>query len=187
MVSDLVLGYIADIDQELIVMQGISAQITRGRQQSSPANRRPASSRSIPTHISIPEAPAELSNQISTWKTMPIVSRARLRKDSKNGSSAPPSIPLRMLLPKGQFQRLSVVREVITPATRIPTPPMSPSCMLVNSRTSSINPRFSDAHIEYIGQDCVIHNGAQMVDIAMEFATQRAAPRLVSLPSSGLI
>ncbi|KAJ2444657.1 hypothetical protein IW137_000434 [Coemansia sp. RSA 1287] len=174
MAGDLVLAYIADIDQELVVIQGISAQITRGRQQNNPANRRPASSRSIPTHILIPEA-------------IPTVSRTRLRKDNKNRSSAPPSIPLRMLLPKGQFQRMSVVQKVITPATSIPTPPMSPGCMSVNSRTSSINPRFSDAHIEYIGQDCVIHNGAQMVDIAMEFATQRAAPRLVSFPCSSLI
>ncbi|KAJ2144270.1 hypothetical protein IW136_001399, partial [Coemansia sp. RSA 678] len=94
MAGDLVLGYIADIDQELVVIQGIIAQITRGRQQNSPMNRRPASSssRSMPTHISIPEA-------------MSTVSRTRLRKDSKNRSSAPPSIPLRMLLPKGQFQR----------------------------------------------------------------------------------
>ncbi|KAJ2122082.1 hypothetical protein IW147_003674 [Coemansia sp. RSA 720] len=186
MAGDLVLGYIANIDQEFVVMQGISAQITRGRQQSSPVYRRPASSRSIPTHISIPEAPAELSTQISTWKAMPTVNRTRLCKDNKNRSSAPPSIPLRMLLPKGQFQRTSVVRDVTLP-TSIPTPPMSPGCMSASSRSSSINPRFSDAHIEYIGQDCVIHNGAQMVDIAMEFATQRAAPRLVSLPCSGLI
>ncbi|KAJ2655772.1 hypothetical protein IW148_005911, partial [Coemansia sp. RSA 1199] len=122
MAGDLVLGYIADIDQEFVVMQGISAQITRGRQQSSPVYRRPASSRSIPTRISVPKSPAELSAQISTWKAMPTVNRTRLCKDNKNRSSAPPSIPLRMLLPKGQFQRTSVVRDVTLP-TSIPTPP----------------------------------------------------------------
>ncbi|KAJ2339135.1 hypothetical protein GGF43_006711, partial [Coemansia sp. RSA 2618] len=176
MVSDLVLGYIADIDQELVVMQGISAQITRVRQQSGLASRRRKSMGGVPKHISIPEAPAALSAQISTWKAMPPIKTTRPRKDGKNGSSAPPSIPLRMLLPKGQ--RSSVLRVVTAPAASLPTPPMSPSCMSVGSRSSSINPRFSDAHIEYIGRDCVIHNGAHTVDIAMEFATQRAAPRL---------
>ncbi|KAJ1830959.1 hypothetical protein LPJ63_004605 [Coemansia sp. RSA 2711] len=175
--GDLALSYIADIDQELVVMQGISAQITRIRQQRSACRRKSVGA--LPKPIAVPNAAAALSTHISTWKSMPQIKHTRSRKDDRNGSSAPPSIPLHLLLPK---HPRSPTRVVTAPAASMPTPPMSPGCMSVGSRTSSINPRFSDAHVEYIGKDCVIHNGAHTIDIAMEFATQRAAPRLVSFP-----
>ncbi|KAJ2082899.1 hypothetical protein H4R24_001229 [Coemansia sp. RSA 988] len=186
--NDLVLSYIADIDQELMVIQGISAQVTRVRQQHCNAHRRRQSFAVPAMMVSKTAAPATLSTTpVSPCNTIPMAAKpSRPRKDSKNGSSAPPSIPLRMLLPKSMQQQrecIPLLRAATAPASSTLTPPMSPGYMSVGSRTSSINPRFSDAHIEYVGRDCVIHNGAHIVDIAMEYASQRAVPRLVSFPN----
>ncbi|PIA13394.1 hypothetical protein COEREDRAFT_83509 [Coemansia reversa NRRL 1564] len=189
--NDLVFSYIADIDQELVVMQGISAQVTRVRQQHCSASRRRRSlavpAKMIP-RTATPALATLSTTSVSPYKAIPMaVKSTRPRKDYRNGSSAPSSIPLRMLLPRGQQQQqheyVSLQHADTAPVGCLLTPPMSPSCMSVGSRTSSINPRFSDAHIEYVGKDCVIHNGAHIVDIAMEYASQRAAPRLVSFPN----
>ncbi|KAJ2162915.1 hypothetical protein GGF46_000298 [Coemansia sp. RSA 552] len=176
--KDLVFSYIADIDRDLIVQQGIRAQVTRVRQP------RPQSVNMVaPRPIAVPGAQPALITDTDVWESAPQLKATRPRRDNKNGGSAPPSIPLRMLLPKGQQRpRTMLSRTHALSPPSMPTPPMSPSCVSVDSRPSSINPRFSDAHVEYVGKDCVIHNGAQIVDIAMEFAALRAAPRLVSFP-----
>ncbi|KAJ1742076.1 hypothetical protein H4R22_001183 [Coemansia sp. RSA 1290] len=168
--NELALSYIADIDQELVVLQGISAQISRIR-QSAPRLRR--KSTGMPSVELL--HPANELTQTNIRKSMPQIKTARPHS-SKTTSSSTSSIPLRRLLPGNRSSSLARMSPRSTAS--MPTPPMSPA-----SLEGSINPRFSDAHIEYFGRDCVIHNGTHTVDIAMEFATQRAAPRLVSFSS----
>ncbi|KAJ2454559.1 hypothetical protein EV183_001430 [Coemansia sp. RSA 2336] len=164
--DELSLSYIADIDQELVVLQGISAQISRVR-QSAPRLRR--KSTGMPP-LEFLHPAKELAQ---TLKSMPRIKTTRPHS-SKATSSSTSSIPLRRLLPGKQTPSLARMSPRSTAS--MPTPPMSPASLEGSMR-------FSDAHIEYFGSDCVIHNGTHTVDIAMEFATQRAAPRLVSFSS----
>ncbi|KAJ2851392.1 hypothetical protein IWW36_001159 [Coemansia brasiliensis] len=174
--NELALSYIADIDQELIVMQGISAQITRVRQHGHTVSRlRRKSTDGMPS-LQFLHPASELA-QTNIRKSMPQIKAMQPQKESKPASNTTSSIPLRLLLPGNRPP--SMARMSPRSTASMPTPPMSPACL----EGASINPRFSDAHIEYIGKDCVIHNGTHTVDIAMEFAAQRAAPRLVSFPS----
>ncbi|KAJ2845718.1 hypothetical protein J3B02_004605, partial [Coemansia erecta] len=95
-------------------------------------------------------------------------------------------IPLRMLLPansrntllRPRIQNTRVESYNLTGHYDCLAAPASPNAL---SR-ESINSRFSEVQVIYIEGDCLIHNGMQMVDFGMEFATQRATPRLVSFP-----
>ncbi|KAJ1736185.1 hypothetical protein LPJ61_000144 [Coemansia biformis] len=178
----LVLSYIADIDRELVVLQGISAQITRARQPLSPTlgprRRRKSGLEMMPKYISRPGAPAALKTHVDSWGATQYDTTTRPRINSRDGGSMSPSIPLHLLLPRSPTNLTSPLplqRTASAPGHGMVSPPMSPGA-------ASTSSRFSDAHIEYIGRDCVIHNGAQMVDIAMEYAAQRAAPRMVNIP-----
>ncbi|KAJ2785772.1 hypothetical protein H4R18_000318 [Coemansia javaensis] len=181
--DDLVLSYIAGIDRELVVLQGISAQITRVRQPATPGLRRASGLEMLPRALlAQPAAAAALSTQQTGTRKSAPPRTTRPRRDSRNGSSAPPAIPLRMLLPRAQNSPLLPPPQLLLrPAhdTGLTSPPMSPAASAAAAAAAS-TARFSDAHIEYVGRDCVIHNGAQVVDIAMEHAAHRATPRLVN-------
>ncbi|KAJ2716263.1 hypothetical protein H4R19_000751 [Coemansia spiralis] len=197
--EDLALGYISGIDRDLVVLQGISAQITRVRRPLSPArglkHQQPPVLDAQPALFAPAGAPPALTTHVDPWGPMAAPGTTRPRKCSKNGSSAPPPIPLHLLLPRGPPHRPPSL------ATYAPTPP-SPLVVPPIQRVGSVplhgiasppmspvavpNPaRFSDAHIEYIGRDCVIHNGTHTVDVAVEYAARRAAPRLVNFSYKG--
>ncbi|KAJ1947691.1 hypothetical protein GGF37_000275 [Kickxella alabastrina] len=155
---ELMLRYMGDMDQELVMTRGISAQTNRTRRRRGLTMPRPQTPLPRPSTMSALPSPPPIE---SFWSNS--------MRSSKPLSS--PSIPLRMLLPSNA-PTFKFRTESYLMASSVPTSPTFGSKELV----------FSDAHVEYVGGDCVIHNGMQMVDITLEFAAQRAAPKLVSYP-----
>ncbi|KAI9501881.1 hypothetical protein BX070DRAFT_236160 [Coemansia spiralis] len=153
------------MDKEMVVLQGIAAQIKR-------VERRQWERRRKCDSLQVPQTLAATIRRPATASGAIHPQAGRPRNSSRASNAGSPSIPLRLLLPKPPAQRCCMQLPSQSSALEPPASPVS----------TSINPRFSDAHVEYIDNDCVIHNGMQMVDIALEFATQRAAPRLISLP-----
>ncbi|KAJ1936845.1 hypothetical protein EC988_008075 [Linderina pennispora] len=180
----------SEIYRDLVLLQGMSAQTSRLRRRRrslmlmqrmfeatkpyQPDRSQPTS----PTYMTSPTSmtfqriptPDETAQRPSTMGSMTMAMRR-----NKSRASAP--IPLKLLLPGSA----GAGRPMSCKVRAMATPPASPT-----PSRASINPRFSDAHVEYVGRDCVIHNGAQAIDIAAEFATQRAAPRLVQFPPLSL-
>ncbi|KAJ1797951.1 hypothetical protein LPJ59_002814 [Coemansia sp. RSA 2399] len=203
--GDLSFKYIADMERDMVVLQGISAQIRRvERRELEPWHQQrrrkcdslqmvPLSMAAIP--VLRPATASGSSAKLTAVTPSPpqITARRQRQRSRTAGNVGSPSIPLRLLLPKCHSS--SVVQRCKLPADTIAadhgfgpadafgdrnsTPLVVQSSPLASP--ASINPRFSDAHFEYIDNDCVIHNGMQMVDIGLEYATQRAAPRLISL------
>ncbi|KAJ2549478.1 hypothetical protein EV175_004432 [Coemansia sp. RSA 1933] len=201
--SDLPFKYSADMEREMVVLQGIAAQIKRvERRELDPwrqQRRKCDSLQMVPlTMASLPVLrPATASGSSTKFTAAPSPPQSaarRQRQRSKTASNAgSPSIPLRLLLPKCNsspaVQRCKLSVDILAASHEFgtadafddqsTTPAVFQSSPLASP--ASINPRFSDAHFEFIDNDCVIHNGMQMVDIGLEYATQRAAPRLISL------
>ncbi|KAJ1966243.1 hypothetical protein GGI12_000205 [Dipsacomyces acuminosporus] len=153
-----------DTCAELVLLQGISAQLTR-------IKRRHRSLCAFPT-----TATATETTTSNTPKSQSLIAQF---------NAVALIIIIRFFFTTTIIITVVVFVEqktIYTAGGMLATPPDSPMC--ASKRTSSINPRFSDAHFEYIGDDCVIHNGMQTIDIALEFATQRAAPRLVNFSKS---
>ncbi|KAJ2509834.1 hypothetical protein GGI11_001838 [Coemansia sp. RSA 2049] len=202
--SSLSFKYIADLEREMVVIQGIAAQIRRVERRELEQRRLPRRKcDSLQAQLPLPMAavsaprPATASGATTNYTSKlsaPQTAERRQRLRSRTaGNAGSPSIPLRLLLPKTHMpsavQRCKVSASAIADGGTFGVSDVFSNCspMLESAQSSplaspaSINPRFSDAHVEYIDNDCVIHNGMQMVDIGLEYATQRAAPRLISL------
>ncbi|KAJ1724152.1 hypothetical protein LPJ53_001549 [Coemansia erecta] len=174
----LALRYVADIERDLVMTQGISAQSSRTRRR-----RGTTMPQNTPSFSPTPTLTTR-SATAHSWSVDPPVLRPR-------DSTLTPAIPLHRLLPKSRppttaaaasdatasWKHLSTGRLLTSQSCSMA---LSPNCQA--PRAVSLSPRFFDAHVEYIGRDCVIHNGMQIIDVKIEFAQQRAAPRLINFP-----
>ncbi|KAJ2639422.1 hypothetical protein GGF40_000882 [Coemansia sp. RSA 1286] len=173
------------MEQELILSQGISAQSIRaGRRRgtfASETHSRPMTSR-------LSTQPATPPNSLLThrsWSDEPSVFRRYTRPAIRSpAASSSPQIPLRMLLPSTSRMTSPMPGSKNARIESYALPDHFACSSASSSALSreSINSRFSEVQVEYIEGDCLIHNGMQMVDFGMEFAAQRATPRLVSFP-----
>ncbi|KAJ2814664.1 hypothetical protein FBU31_007208 [Coemansia sp. 'formosensis'] len=171
---DLMLEYMPGIDHEMVILQGMVAQVSRSRRRRGSL----ASSRQSlgPPPIARPmTATARPATSLSLDSAVPSM---RHQRDSKSPVAV--SIPLRLLLPSNR-PSLSVDRS--SPKS-LAFSPILPAAMLASTNQDSFptSDWFSGAQVEYIGKDCVYHNGTQMIDVAVELPIQRAIPRIISIP-----
>ncbi|KAJ2879778.1 hypothetical protein IWW38_006058 [Coemansia aciculifera] len=178
---DLLLEYVPATDHEMVILQGMVAQVTRSRRRRGSL----ASSRQSlgPPPIDRPLTTASAARPATALSLDSAVRPTHHQRDCKSPSSTAVSIPLRLLLPSNR-PSLSVDRP--SSKASLTFSPILPAAMLGSMGQDLSLPAsewFSSAQVEYIGRDCVYHNGTQMVDVAAELLPiQRAVPRIISIP-----
>ncbi|KAJ2724889.1 hypothetical protein GGI07_001638 [Coemansia sp. Benny D115] len=195
--SDFIAKMAAGMEKDLLLLQGTAAQSSRMQRRRGMTIPRPQDTYTdsvrcpsiLSSHSLHGSLPSSSTTTISTttsapsWTEERTSSNLRLRRDKLADPIASPSIPLRLLLPANRSpSSMAIELPRAASYSRSSVLPASPTFGTFASPRTSVNPRFTEAHVEYIGNDCVIHNGMHMVDVALEFAAQRAAPRLVSFP-----
>ncbi|KAJ2336729.1 hypothetical protein GGI00_000670 [Coemansia sp. RSA 2681] len=177
---DMLLEYVPATDHEMVILQGMVAQVARSRQRRGSL----ASSRQSlgPPPIARPMTATTAPRPATALSLDSAVQSTRYQRDCKSPGSTAVSIPLRLLLPNN---RPSLSADRPGSKALLAISPVLPVAVLASTSQDlpSTSEWFSDAQVEYIGKDCVYHNGTQMIDVAAELLpVQRAVPRLISIP-----
>ncbi|KAJ2747195.1 hypothetical protein GGI20_000716 [Coemansia sp. BCRC 34301] len=177
---DLLLEYVPSTEHEMVILQGMVAQVTRSRRRRGSL----ASSRQSlgPPPITRPMTTTTTVRPATALSLDSAVQPARHQRECKSPSTTTTSIPLRLLLPSN---RPSLSADRPSSKALLTFSPTLPAAMLtpMSQDLSLTGEWFSDAQVEYIGKDCVYHNGTQMIDVAIEpLLIQRAVPRIISIP-----
>ncbi|KAJ2051110.1 hypothetical protein GGH13_008673 [Coemansia sp. S155-1] len=176
---DTMFEYVPATDHEMVILQGMVAQVTRSRRRRGSL----ASSRQSlgPPPMARPMTAITTVRPATALSLDSAVSSIRHQRDCKSPSNVAVSIPLRLLLPSN---RPSLSADGPSPKSSRTFSPTLPAAMLASTNQDYLltSDWFSGAQVEYIGNDCVYHNGTQMIDVAVELPIQRAIPRIISIP-----
>ncbi|KAJ1824794.1 hypothetical protein GGH91_000494 [Coemansia sp. RSA 2671] len=174
---DLLFGYVPGTDHEMVILQGMVAQVTRSRRRR--GSLAPSRQSLGPPPAARPTTAA--ARPVTALSLDSAVPPAKHQRDCKSPSNVAVSIPLRLLLPSN---RPSLSGDRPISKSSLSFSPVLHAAMLASTNRDSLptGDWFSGAQVEYIGKDCVYHNGTQMVDVAVELPVQRAIPRIISIP-----
>ncbi|KAJ2490304.1 hypothetical protein IWW37_003261 [Coemansia sp. RSA 2050] len=176
---DMLFEYVPGTDHEMVILQGMVAQVTRSRRRR--GSLAPSRQSLGPPPVARTTTASGVARPTTALSLDSAVPPTRHQRDYKSPSNVAVSIPLRLLLPSN---RPSLSADRPSSKSALSFSPVLHAAMLASTNRDSLPASnwFSSAQVEYIGKDCVYHNGTQMVDVAVELPIQRAIPRIISIP-----